>query len=78
MARTSETSTDGTREKPREKTREKILRLVKWNPQISTDELAGVLGLSRKGVEWQIKRMKLQGVLKRVGADKGGYWEVIG
>lgn len=64
------------REKAREKTSEKILRLVRENPQVSADELADALGITRKGVEWQIGRMKKQGLLKRVGPDRGGHWEV--
>ena len=66
-----------TEEKTREKTREKILRLMRENPHISTDELAGTLGITRKGVEWQVNRMKKEGVLKRIGGDKGGHWEVL-
>ncbi|WP_410510362.1 hypothetical protein RSJ42_11430 [Methanosarcina hadiensis] len=34
--------------------------------------------MSAKGIEWQIRNLKEQGILKRVGPDKGGYWEVIG
>ena len=60
----------------REKTREKILRLLRENQRISMDELADSLGLTRKGVEWQIQRLKTSGKLKRIGPDKGGYWEV--
>ena len=63
--------------KTREKTREKILKLIKENPTISTMEMAQVLNLTFKGIEWQIKKLKDQGTLKRIGADKGGYWEVV-
>lgn len=59
----------------REKTREKLLRLVKADPAISSEALATALGITRKGVEWHIKRLKTGGLLVRVGADKGGHWE---
>ena len=65
-----------TREKTRKKTREKILRLVQENPSISTAEMAKILDLSRKGIEWQIRNLKEQGVLERIGPAKGGRWEV--
>ncbi|MGB4585834.1 MAG: ATP-binding protein [Rectinemataceae bacterium] len=65
-----------TREKPREKTREKLLRLVKERPELSSAELAILLGISHKGVEWQIKRLKKEGWLSRSGSDRGGRWVV--
>ena len=66
-----------TRENAREKTGEKILRLMQENPNVSADELAVAIGITRKGVEWHISRMKKLGFIERVGADKGGYWKVI-
>lgn len=75
VARTS--PAEGPGEKTREKTREKILRLIGSSPSISTEELATAVGITRKGVEWQIRQLKAEGVLKRVGADKGGHWEVV-
>ena len=60
-----------------EKTREKLLRLVREAPDISTNRIAAELGMTRKGVEWQIKQLKVVGFLIRVGAAKGGRWEVI-
>ncbi|MEK6982493.1 MAG: ATP-binding protein [Candidatus Micrarchaeota archaeon] len=64
-------------EKTREKTREKILALIKSNPSITTDELADKLKLTTKGIEWQVSRLKSKGVLKRIGPDKGGHWGVL-
>jgi len=39
--------------------------------------LATLLKLSEDGVKYQIKKLKDKGIIKRVGPDKGGYWEVI-
>lgn len=61
----------------REKTREKILRLVTENPVISMEEMATSLGITRKGVEWQVRQLREDGVLGRVGPAKGGYWEIL-
>jgi len=66
-----------TRVKTREKTREKILRLIVDNPKISMEDMATSLGITRKGVEWQVKRLKDEGALRRVGSAKGGHWEVL-
>ena len=64
-------------EKTREKTREKILKTVKANPAITSNALAEILGISVKGVEWQIKNLKSRGIIRHVGPDKGGHWEII-
>ncbi|MBR5984070.1 MAG: Fic family protein [Bacteroidales bacterium] len=69
-----------TREKSketREKTREKIVMSIGQNPSITANELSKMLGITVKGVEWQLKQLKSQGVIRRVGADRGGYWEVV-
>ena len=65
-------------EKTREKTREKILILIRANADISMDAMALSLGLTRQGVEWQIRKLKLSGILRRIGPDNGGHWEILG
>ena len=60
-----------------EKSVEKIIRVMKENPQITVKELTGLVGLSRRGVEKNIKNLQEKGLLRRVGPDKGGHWEVI-
>jgi len=65
------------REKTREKTREKILSVLKATPYITINELAEMLGISQKGVEWQIAKLKKEGRIKRIGSDKGGSWEIL-
>jgi len=60
-----------------EKTVEKILALIKENPNITQKELAAKTGLTRRGVEWNLKKLKDDGVIERVGSDKSGHWEII-
>jgi len=64
-------------EKSREKSREKILRIIKDNPYATTADMVRETGLTVKGVEWNLKQLKKMGLLKRVGPDKGGRWEVV-
>ena len=66
-----------TREKTRGKTREKIIELIKKDKDITTQQLSELLGLSIKGIEWQIKKLKSENIIKRVGSAKGGYWEIV-
>ena len=67
----------GENEKRGEKTRDIIIRQIRQNPNVSMSELASAVGISAKAVEKQIARMKKDGLLVRVGPDKGGYWEII-
>jgi ATP-dependent DNA helicase RecG len=62
------------REKTREKTREKILRLIQERPEITTAELAATITVSPKAIEWHLKKLKEEGAIRRIGADKGGHW----
>jgi ATP-dependent DNA helicase RecG len=65
-----------TRVKTRVKTREKLLELISANPNITNQELADILELTVKGIEWQIKKLKEDGKLERIGGAKGGHWEI--
>lgn len=67
-----------TREKTRVKTREKILRLILEDPSISTEEMSERIEITKKGIEWQIMRLKRDGILQRIGPAKGGHWKTIG
>ena len=57
---------------------EKILKFLEANPSATQEEIVSVTGLSRRGVEWNLKELKKSGRIRRVGPDKGGHWEVIG
>ena len=39
--------------------------------------MAMVLGLTEDGVYYHVKNLRTQGILRRIGGDKGGHWEVI-
>ena len=72
-----EKSKERGREKSREKSREKIIAALKQTPHITMSDLAALIGISAKGVEKNIKILRDQGIIRRVGPDKGGHWEVI-
>ena len=65
-----------TGKKIREKTREKIIDLISENPKVTIRELAYKIGISEKGIEWQLNTLKQSGHIKRAGPDKGGHWQV--
>ena len=55
----------------------KILESVKKNPHVTLDELSKKIGISRKSIAANVKKLQEAGMLKRNGADKNGYWEII-
>ena len=54
------------------------MKLIENNPHISQNEIAEITGITADGVFWNIKKLKEKGLIGRVGADKGGYWKIIG
>ena len=53
------------------------MNLIAVDPSITTTELANRLGITRKGIEWQIGKLKKMGVLERIGPAKGGHWKIV-
>ena len=70
-------TTEKTTEKNVEKSVEKVWRLIKQDPYITTKQIADAVGLSTRGVEENIKKLKREGRIRRIGGDNGGHWEVI-
>ena len=60
----------------RGKTRDIILGLLSKHPFFTTADLAATIGISAKGIEKHLSKLKSEGVLKRIGPDKGGHWKV--
>lgn len=61
----------------KKKSREKILDLLREHPEYTTARLAEQIGVTSKAVEKQLARLKAEGLVQRIGPDKGGRWEVI-
>ena len=58
-------------------TSQKIFELIKENPNISTQEMADYIGIDRRNITRQIKKLQDKGIISRIGPDKGGYWEIL-
>ena len=75
-SQTMENTTQKTTENATEKTTEKIIRILKDRPYTTAGQLAEELGLTIDGVDYNIRKLKKQGRIVRIGGDKGGHWEV--
>ncbi len=59
------------------KTEKQILMLLSEKQGMTIPELAETLGMTTRGVEKQISKLRRGGLLRRVGPAKGGHWELI-
>ena len=66
-----------TDKKTNKKTDQKIISIMKSMPDVTLAELANATGLSVAGVRWSIRKLKDANLIRRVGPDKGGHWEVV-
>jgi predicted HTH transcriptional regulator len=62
-------------EKSTEKSAEKIFKLIQDNATITTQELAQTIGITTSAIEKNIKKLKQEGRLERIGSDRSGYWK---
>lgn len=57
-------------------TQEKILVLLSKDAQLSASKMADQIGVARRNIEANIKKLKERGILVRHGSPKNGYWEI--
>jgi|GEM_PF-1428927 ATP-dependent DNA helicase RecG len=55
----------------------KIVDAMSKNKEITIPELAELIGVTTRAIEKQIEKLKKTKKIRRVGADKGGYWEIL-
>jgi len=53
-----------------------ILRIISENRFVSIKELSKKIGIAEKNIEVNLAKLKEKGLLKRIGPDKGGHWEI--
>ena len=63
--------------KSSQKSSQKILAAMKAMPDVTMAELANATGLSIAGIKKNIRKLKDANLIRRVGPDKGGHWEVV-
>jgi len=56
---------------------QEIIGYMMENPKISAKKLSELVGISSRKIEENIKRLKEENIIERVGANKGGYWSVL-
>ena len=54
-----------------------ILKLITENPHCTKEVISGTVGKSRATITRILSKLQKDGIIKRVGADKNGYWKII-
>ena len=57
--------------------RQKIIALIKNNPDISANDAALFFDVSTRTIERDFNWLKENGLIKREGADFGGKWIIV-
>lgn len=60
----------------KQKSSVKILELIKQTPKITLEEIANVLGISKRAVEKQVKKLREANIIERIGSDRSGWWKI--
>lgn len=55
----------------------RILAMLRDNPRATASVMASALQVSESTIKRHLKKLREQGLLRRVGSDKTGHWEVI-
>ncbi len=63
-------------QKSSQKSSQKIIELMQNDPAITIADLALRIGITEWAIKKQIRKMKAQGRIQRIGPDKGGRWQV--
>lgn len=67
----------GSGNKLREKPSKNLLLILKNNPHLNYNDLAGLLNISDRSVEYQIGKLVKMKLVLRTGAKKNGKWVVL-
>ena len=59
------------------KTRDKIVELIKNDKFITIKNMTIELEISRDTINEHLSRLKKDGIIKRVGSARSGYWEIL-
>lgn len=56
--------------------KERIIEVIRIKPSVSNTGIAEALNISKNIAKEYLAKLKKEGFIKRIGPDKGGYWEI--
>ena len=58
-------------------TRAKIVRIIWKNPNATALSISKEIDIASRNVQEHLRKLQEQGVIRRIGPDKAGHWEII-
>ncbi|MBR2167810.1 MAG: helix-turn-helix transcriptional regulator [Paludibacteraceae bacterium] len=58
-------------------TRKNIVEIISGNANVTISQIATQLGKSPRGIDKHLQKLRELGIIRRVGGDFGGHWEII-
>ena len=58
-------------------TRAKIVRIIWKNPNATAQSISKEINIASRNVQEHLRKLQEQGVIRRIGPDKGGHWEIL-
>lgn len=76
-AEAQETKEETTQKSTLKGTSKKIVDIVEGKPNVTIPQVAELLQMNVRGIAKHFQKLQQQGILRRIGLDKGGHWEII-
>jgi ATP-dependent DNA helicase RecG len=58
------------------KSSQKIIRLMYENKNVTIPEMAKKIGITERGIEKNIKKLRENKIVERIDGERGGFWEI--
>jgi len=55
----------------------RIVKILWRNPNATAKSVSKEVGIAPRNVQDHFRKLQAKGILRRVGADFGGHWEII-
>ncbi len=55
----------------------KLIEIIKQDPMITYNSLVDIIGIARSGIAKHLSNLQKANIIRRIGPDKGGHWEVV-
>ena len=57
-------------------TQQRIIELMAANPEVTAEQIAEEIGITKRQIETNISKLKVSGIVERMGSRKNGLWVV--
>lgn len=63
---------------PKKTPKDIVLELIAADAKVTVEQMAEALGMNKRNAQKHINQLVNDGVIVRVGANRGGHWEIVG